>query len=389
MRNGKVNLDRFTSIPLLTKDIIREQTDRLRAKSLPDGRKAYANATGGSTGEPLKFWQDSGYWAVTIATRTYQFSMAGKEMGEREMKIWGHERDLFEGTIGLKAKLENLAYNRKFEQCWHLPEQRILQILRDIDRWKPKMLWCYRDGIDAVAKYANEKKLRPHSPAVIVLGGATVYPYMVEAIEKAFRAPALSAYGSREVGALACQCTSGGGHHIATQSNVVETIDADERPVVEDVGELVITSLTNYAMPFVRYRIGDRGRLTDRPCSCGRGFPLLESVNGRVVEVLVNAKGEQVDGIFFIHLLGVAFNRGFVRKFQVVQDESGAITVRVVLEPGSGPEAARANIDEVRSKILLVMGRDCPVHFEFVDDIPLSPSGKHTYVVRQPPAGQA
>lgn len=190
------------------------------------------------------------------------------------------------------------------------------------------------------------------------------------------------------MGALACQCTSGGGHHIAAQSNVVEAINADERPVVEEDGELVVTPLMNYAMPFVRYRIGDRGRLTDRPCSCGREFPLLESVNGRVIEVLVNAKGEQVDPIYFIQLIGVVFNRGFVRKFQVIQDESGAITVKVVLEPGTRPEAAKANIDEVRRKILLVMGEDCPVNFDFVDDIPLSQSGKHAYVVRHSAAGR-
>jgi phenylacetate-CoA ligase len=390
VRDGRVDLDRFTDIPFLTKDIIRVEGDRLRAKALPQGRKAYPNASGGSTGEPVRFWQDSGYWDTTIAVRTYHFSTVGKQLGEREMKIWGNERDLFEGTLGWKATLQNWAYNRRFEQCWHLPEAQILKILRDIDGWKPSLLWCYRDGIDAVAKYVVEHGLHPHAPAAVVLGGATVYPYMAEVIERAFRAPAISAYGSREVGAVACQCLERAGHHIATHANVVETIDGVGRPVVGRDGELVITPLSNFAMPFLRYRIGDRGRLTDGRCACGRGFPLLESLSGRMVEVLLNAKGEQVDPIYFIQLLAVIFNRGFFRKFQVVQDEGGALTLNVVLEAGATREVARPNLDEVVDKIRLVMGAGFPVEVKFVEDIPLSPSGKHPYVVRRgslrPPA---
>ncbi len=383
VRDGRVDLDRFPDIPFLTKDIIRAEGDRLRAKALPRGRKAFSNASGGSTGEPVRFWQDSGYWDTTIAVRTYHFSTVGKQLGEREMKIWGNERDLFEGTLGWKATLQNWAYNRRFEQCWHLPETQILKILRDIDRWKPSLLWCYRDGIDAVAKYVVEHGLRPHTPAAVVLGGATVYPYMVEVIEGAFRAPAISAYGSREVGAVACQCLERAGHHIATHANVVETIDAAGRTVVGQDGELVITPLSNYAMPFLRYRIGDRGKLTDGRCPCGRGFPLLESLSGRMVEVLLNAKGEQVDPIYFIQLLAVIFNRGFVRKFQVMQDEDGALTLNVVLETGVTREAAQPNLDVVVDKIRLVMGAGFPIEIRFVDDIPLSASGKFPYVVRR------
>jgi len=390
VRDGRVNLERFSDIPFLTKDIMRREGGRLLARTLPRGRKAHRNASGGSTGEPVQFWQDNGYWDTTIAVRTYHFSTVGKQLGEREMKIWGSERDLFEGTLGWKATLQNWVYNRRFEQCWHLPEAQIRKILGDIDRWKPKLLWCYRDGIDAVAKYVLEHGLRPYAPGAIVLGGATVYPWMVEVIERAFRSPAISAYGSREVGAVACQCLERGGHHIATHSNVVETIDTGGRSIVGQDGELVITPLTNYAMPFLRYRIGDRGKLTTDRCACGRGYPMLESISGRMIEVLVNARGEQVDPIYFIQLLSVIFNRGLVRKFQVVQDEGGALTLNVVLEAQATREAFQPNLLEVLDKIRLVMGADAPIDVQFVDDIPLSASGKHPYVVRRgslrPPA---
>jgi phenylacetate-CoA ligase len=102
-----------------------------------------------------------------------------------------------------------------------------------------------------------------------------------------------------------------------------------------------------------------------------------------MIEVLVNSRGEQVDPIYFIHLVGVVFNRGFVRKFQVVQEMDGGLTIPIVLEPGSTPESVAPNLDEVREKVRLVMGEDCRITFEFVLDIPLGPSGKHQYVVRR------
>ncbi len=383
VRNGRVNLDRFTDIPFLTKDIIRAQGDRLQAASLPPGRKPYKNLSGGSTGKPTRFWQDNVYWGVTIATRTYQFSTVGKEYGQREMKIWGSERDLRLGTLGWKETLENFIYNRKFEQCWHLPEQRILEIIRHVNEWRPQLLWCYRDGIDAVAKYINEHGIKVHAPAAVVLGGATVYPFMVQSIEKAFHAPAISAYGSREVGAVACQCRQRGGLHIAAQAHVVEVIGIDERPIMEQDGELAITPLLNYAMPFIRYRIGDRGRLTGRACGCGRAFPLLDALTGRVVEVLRNSKGEQIDPIFFIWIMAEKMNNTTLKKGQIVQEEDGSITVNLVLEDGVDALQASPHLKEIRKAMELVMGAGCPIRFAFLDDIPLSESGKYPYIVNR------
>ena len=301
VRNGRVNLERFTDIPFLSKNIIREQGERLRAKTLPGGRRAFANRSSGTSGQPVHFWQDNVYWDVTIATRSYHFAMVGKELGEREMKVWGSERDLFTGTLGTKAKLENFVYNRRFEQCFHLPEQQIVKTIDHINGWKPKLLWCYRDGIYAIAQYANEHGIRLHSPAAVVLGGATIYPFMRNSIGQAFGAPVISAYGSREVGAAACECGPDRGHHIAAQSHVIEAIGPDERPVMESEGELSITPLMNLAMPMIRYRIGDRGRLTSRACACGRGFPVLDALSGRVMESMTNSKG-RASGWHLCHL---------------------------------------------------------------------------------------
>jgi phenylacetate-CoA ligase len=383
VREGKVKLDRFSDIPFLTKDIIRSQGPRLIARTLPNGRKAHENRTGGTTGQPVNFMQDNIYWDVTIATRTYHFSLAGKALGDREMKVWGSDRDIFEGSIGLKAKLQNWIYNRKFEQCFHLPEDRILRIIQDINDWRPKMLWCYRDGIHAIAKYVNEHQLKVESPGAVVLGGATVYPFIVDDITKAFRAPVISAYGSREVGAAACECLAHEGHHIAAQSHVIEAIAPDGRPVLEREGDLAVTPLMNYAMPFIRYRIGDRGRLTERSCSCGRQFPLLDALSGRVMEAMTNSKGEHVDSGFLMFVLTYMAQRGYLRQFQIIQEEDGSLMINVVLENGMSLAAHSGDLQYVKEKLQVVMGRDCEVRFRAVDDIPTNASGKYPYVINR------
>ncbi|MGH3427200.1 MAG: hypothetical protein ACRDQZ_06485, partial [Mycobacteriales bacterium] len=236
-------------------------------------------------------------------------------------------------------------------------------------------------GIDAVAKYINRHRIEVHAPGAIVLGGATVYPFMVQAIERAFGAPALSAYGSREIGAAACQCLTREGHHISAQSHLVETINADERPVMEQDAELVVTPLQNYAMPFIRYRIGDRGRLSSRDCSCGRSFPLLDAVSGRMVEVIYNNRGEQVDPLFFIWIMAEKLDKPRMRKAQVVQEEDGSITLNLVLDPGARADEVVRGLTDVAPRIRAVMGQDCEVRIAFVADIPLSASGKHPYIV--------
>ena len=245
------------------------------------------------------------------------------------------------------------------------------------------MLWCFRDGIDGVARYINEHGLEVHAPASVVLGGATVYPFMVKAIEQAFRSPAISAYGSREVGAVACQCLERGGHHIATQAHVVEVIGADERPVMEADGELAITPLMNHAMPFIRYRLGDRGRLTDRPCSCGRTLPLLDSVSGRLIEAFINSRGEQVDPLYFIMSFRMSWDQGTLRQYQLIQEKDGSLTINLVPESGYTLETVGLDLEEIRRKIRRVMGDDCRIEFHVVDDIPLAPSGKFPYIVRR------
>ena len=383
VRNGRVNLDRFTNIPFLTKDIIRSQGQRLWAKSMPAERKSEVITSGGTTGAPIRFPQDSVHWARNIATRVFQFGMLGKGLGDSEMKIWGNEGDLNKGTHGIVKRIENFVYNRRYQGAWYLSEQRIREIIDEINAWQPRLLWCFRDGIDAVAKHINAHGIKMHRPAAIVLGGSTVYPFVVKTIEQAFQAPVISAYGSREVGGVACECPVKNGHHISTNVAVVETIDADGQLVREQEAELAMTALNNFAFPFIRYRLGDRGLLTQRSCSCGRSLPLLGSVSGRLVEAFINSRGEQIDPLYFIMSFRMSWDAGTLRQYQIVQELDKSLTINLVPETGYTRSTVGLDYEEITAKIKKVMGDDCVIRFEIVKEIPLAASGKFPYIVRR------
>ena len=113
IRKNKVLLDNYTNIPILTKDIIRKNIDTLISIDAP-GRKFYKNHTGGSTGEPLTFFQDKHYENWNFANKLFYAHLHGKEPGEKEIKLWGSDKDIIENTIGLKNKLKFFIFNRSF-----------------------------------------------------------------------------------------------------------------------------------------------------------------------------------------------------------------------------------------------------------------------------------
>jgi phenylacetate-CoA ligase len=227
----EVDLGSFGLIPILTKDIIRAQSPRLRAKELPDGREAYVNRTGGSTGQPVEYWQDDHYWDVNVATKLYHFEMLGKRLGEPELKIWGSDRDLVLETGTALRRAQNYGYNRRIVTCGALRPEDIDALVAEVNRFRPKSVWGYIDALYTIAEYVNRTGAELHGPAAVFGGGGTMFPQMRESIRRAFGAPVINFYGSREMGDVASECAEMDGLHVSSTSHKVEVVDASGRPV--------------------------------------------------------------------------------------------------------------------------------------------------------------
>jgi phenylacetate-CoA ligase len=214
----------------------------------------------------------------------------------------------------------------------------------------------------------------------VISSAGTLYDVLRQKMASVYGCPVYNHYGSREMHNIAMECTEGRGLHVSALTHLVEVLDDEGRPCPPGIeGDLVITSLFNRAMPFIRYRIGDRGIIAAEACACGRGLPLLAQVSGRRVDCFWTKEGRIVPGEYFIHLLGVHLKGSPILKYQVIQEEYDRLRFKLVLRPGQCLEPPIQQ--QIDKKTRLVMGEQCRMAFEYVDRILPAASGKYFYTI--------
>ncbi len=173
--------------------------------------------------------------------------------------------------------------------------------------------------------------------------------------------------------------------HVNADSVFVEVLCADDtraltRPANPgESGSVIVTDLTNRAMPIIRYQVGDVAALSDRVCACGRGLPLLERLEGREADYVVTQAGELISGIsltenFALQVPGVV-------QFQIIQETLQRFRFRVVRGPDFGPES----LDRLDSLVARHFGPDVEYRCEYLDSIPSEPSGKYRFCISRVP----
>lgn len=376
VKDGIVYLENFQNIPLLTKSIIRREGENLYSNDYKK-RSWYPNSSGGSTGEPVCFIQDLDYKDWVFAGAFLYNSWGGMDVGEPELKLWGSERDIMKGRYKLYTKLEQWIFNTGILNAYKMSQE---DMRKHIIRWnkiKPKQITAYTDSMYKLSRFVETEQICLHSPASIFCTTANLLPEAREHIERTFSCKVFNQYGSREVGFIASECQAQEGLHVVTTNQKLEILDSKGRSVKgENMGEIVITNLNNYSMPLIRYRIGDTGCFSNKPCSCGRGFPLLKEVSGRVFAHFVKKDGSVIHSQFFVALL---FFKPWIREFKIVQKDYDLIEILLALEK----EVDKADMEVITSKIRHVMGEDCKVVLKIVDEVPPTASGKYLYTISE------
>jgi phenylacetate-CoA ligase len=364
--------------PILTKATIRTHFDALKSDDLAR-RKWYVNSSGGSTGKPIELIQDRDYAARAGAMTLLYSKLAGREVGECEVWLWGSMRDVFGGTKSLRARLVDKLTNTTVLSVYRLGPGNMRTIIDTLNAKRPKQITAYAGDMYEVAKFAESEGLEVAPQTAIITSAVTLYPFMRDTIERVFQCRVFNRYGSREVGDIACERPGCRGLWVAPWGNYIEVVDREGNRVPDGTqGDILVTSLTNYAMPMVRYRIEDRGVLAP-PGSNGRGRyeQVLDAVLGRSYDMFINRRGTLIEAGHFMLLL---YFRDWVSKYQVVQKSDSHIEFRIV-KAGSGPPPAE--LDEISARVRVIMRDDVKVTFQFADDIVASDSGKFRFIISE------
>jgi len=365
------NRDDFARIPPLTRQELEHNAHDLVARNLP-ARRLVANATGGSTGRPVHFHVDREYLYWAQAMVWLQDSWTGWSPGRRHAFLWGSRLDLEQQQAG-KVRLYNRLARNLFLDAFAVDPGALDRYLRRLRRFRPALLTGYVLPLQILARRAQQGAFGTLSIGAVQTGAEPLRPAQRAIIEEGLGAPVFERYGGRDIGSLAHECEAHQGMHLFPLNYAVESL-RDDRPAVNgESGELILTHLDNYGAPFIRYRSDDLGVLSDRVCPCGRTWPMLERVEGRLADCIVGPSGAVMSGLFFPHL----FKDFDIGQYQVIQETVGSLRILLAAGHGFGPEQ-QARIEEV---IRQHLGNEMQIAFEFMESIPRAESGKFRVVI--------
>src|SRR5215510_7013217 len=309
----------LAKLPILTKDVVRRERGNLLATNF-SARELTEARTGGSTGEPLSFFHSKEARAVHQAAFRRGLRWAGLEWGEPVVSISG-------GLLGTartssKERIRRLLTRDHFLPAFEIRYDRIDSTYDWLNEMRPKALLGYTSSLYALADLCARTEKTGLRIPLSFSTAEVLFPFHVERLQSAFGSTVFDYYGCGEVNSIAYQCQFRDGYHVSDEKVLLEVLpikdQADSSRAERKTGRLLVTDLTNWAFPFIRYETGDSIVLTDEACPCGRKLSRIKEVIGRLHDFILTTSGDLLAGEFFPHLM--RFSRG-VEQYQIVQEQ--------------------------------------------------------------------
>lgn len=370
-------LDDLAKLPYLTKDDVRRHLNFDIMSDNHQKSEILRITTSGSTGEPFVCYADRAQlefrWAATLRAQQW----TGYRFGDRTLRLWHQTLGMSKAQV-VREHLDAMMSRRRFVPAFEMTDQSVSALIDQIETYKPVLMDGYAESLNFIAGYLKRqgRTLKWH-PAGIMSSAQSLPDSSRRVIEEAFGCKVFDKYGSREFSGIAYECNAHSGHHVVAEGYVVEILK-DGRPALPgEVGEIVITDLNNYCLPFIRYRIGDTAEAMDnsQPCACGRSLPRIGRIEGRVQSIILGADGQYLPGTFFAHLLKDYDHA--IRHYQVLQERRDEIILKIV-KGGRFTDEVQA---EVVATLQRFLGARMRIVVECVDEIPMVRTGKRLVAI--------
>ena len=360
----------LAAIPLLDKHSLRSNPDAFISNRYQK-QKLLCIHTTGTTGTPLRIYCDN-------AVRQRNYAFYNRFLSGNDIQPTG-KRATLGGRIIVppdqtKPPFWRYSYLQKniLFSSYHLSPANLRYYIDALLKLKPDYIDSYPSSLYCIAEYAVRKKVDLNGVTLgITTSAETLFTDQRELIESVFGVPVCDQYGAAEMCVFVGQCPQGQ-YHIHSDYGIVEFLRENGKPADPgEEAEIVCTGLINPVMPLIRYRIGDRGILSEKRCKCGSHFPVLDKLLGRDDDLIITPEGNKVGRLSPVL-------KGFpIKETQYIQEDRGSVTVLLVKDVGYAEKDEGSVIAEIRKRL----GFEIDINIKYVADIPRGAGGKLKTVI--------
>jgi phenylacetate-CoA ligase len=353
--------------PILTKNILRAETENLISDKFKIANLEKNHSSG-----------SSGIQSFTYMTFDHKFYLRALQT---HWWCWGGYTPgayLLQTGMSLKRgfikKVKDVFFRVFYMDAFNLKEANIIKTLRNIKNKNPKHLAGYPSALNEIALMAiKEQKTYPFKS--LVSYGDKLFGHYEKNFNKAFQNPTIvNTYGCAEGVLMACKVDHPY-YNIMAPHVFLEIVDDAGKPVKDgERGHILVTSLTNFAMPLIRYKLGDLGIMLPKneyPENRRFNYPLLKEVTGRETDVIKTPNGN----VLIVHsFTGIIEFYEEIKQFKVIQTSKNELLIEYCTEKEE--KLSLKTLQEIEEKLLNLVDNSMEIHFSEVEKIASSPSGK-------------
>ncbi len=351
------SLEDLPKIPILTKSEVRNNSNSLISKGVIK-ELCKKEETSGTTGISLSIIAEKRVSYIMAANKLRHYvENGGKLFRDRYVVLLPSFRPL-RGTY-LGVLLRKLGILRRVDLNTRYPIEGIIDRLVD---FKPEVIDSYPSFLLLLAREL-EKKGNAIQPRLVFVSGELLDARSRKLINSSFETEMFDTYGCTEAGFIAWECSEHAGYHTNVDLVVAEFVKDGEQVAAGESGEIILTPLWNFAMPLIRYKVGDIGTPSGESCPCGRGLPLMKVLEGRFEDLIILPTGRIISPLviscYFEGIEGIT-------EYRVIQEKTDDFIVQIALKEGYGDDT----LLQIRDRFMKGLGEDITINFEVVDTIP-------------------
>jgi phenylacetate-CoA ligase len=332
--------------------------------------------TGGTTGQQAVLYRNQESFNIKLGLTWRHEGWIGRKPCDKMAYIWPAHAD-FHGEETWKSHLKNrFLLGDVVYYAGYLSEEIYMGFYNDIIKFRPEYMKVFPSALENFTQFMLAHNLKPPHLKGIMSTGEVLYDNHRKLFEEIYSCPVFNMYGSRETGNTSCECSTHEGLHIAMETSFVEFISNGRNVSFGEEGEILITDLTNYAFPLIRYQINDFGISLRQSCSCGRELPLMSPGVGRLLDSFYTADGRKQSGL----MLGVHIStdqRVRIGQMQITQKTLTDFQVKIT----NRPEPTAETFDFIKARMKKMIGENININIEVVNEIPKEKSGKTRFVI--------